>query len=451
MKKTLYQNIYFILKIFIIFIYAASARSEIEIKNWQEDINLTNNCKNSKIIIAGEVHSIPKNSYHGNFSIIFDKKQKINIKKVKFDNKIAQYSFNKNKLDIIFNSKKINNQQLKIEYEFNEIYKNNNKYLRQEFISAPKWISGANAKINLSIPNHLNIVSIHKNLQKINNKIIYQGKVSKSGLSELIKLTPKSSIWNLEIDNHINTDQEVKSLTAKIPIYFLGSGQKIKNSKVISNLKINSSETKDRIHYIKYNDIKPQNINIKLQANIKSGSNNRININRNPSQYLEISKKDRQILQNILNKIKTNPKYLNLPLYAKIGKFVHDYIKYDKSYVGKLLQVKSILDTKKGVCIEYATLFNALARAANIPAIVINGIANGEYDKFERHSWNLIYYQNKWIEVDPTWDLMSGIVSSSHIYFYDNDLNAINAEWTERSNQSTKVLLNSDFKINETE
>ena len=46
---------------------------------------------------------------------------------------------------------------------------------------------------------------------------------------------------------------------------------------------------------------------------------------------------------------KNNPKYQNLPLYAKIGKFVYEYLQYDASYFGKLLTVPEILTTKKGV------------------------------------------------------------------------------------------------------
>ena len=51
--------------------------------------------------------------------------------------------------------------------------------------------------------------------------------------------------------------------------------------------------------------------------------------------------------------------------------------------------------------------------------MIIDGAACGEYDQCRGHSWNMIFVDGKWIEVDPTWNLMSGIVSSSHIYFND--------------------------------
>ncbi len=423
------------------------SQAKISITNWQEEIHLNNKGKINEVRINAKIENLPKNTYHNNFTIIFDKKQKINIIKVKFDNRIAKYSFSNNKLEIKFNAKKFNKQNIQIEYSYEEFHKKNNQYLRQEFISAPNWISGSKASITLNIPDNLELLSLHDNLEKIDNKLIYQGIIPKTGISELIKLTSKSSIWNVTIENHINIDKKLTSLTVEIPIYFLGSGQKINNSKVISNAYINSSKTHGKIHNITYKNIEPQNINLKLKAQIKTGSDNKVKIDRDANNYLKISKEDYQLMENILKQIKNNPQYQNLPLYAKIGSFVHNYIKYEKSYVGKLLDIKSILNIKKGVCVEYATLFNALARTANIPSAIINGVANGEYDKFERHSWNLIYHKNQWIEVDPTWNLMSGIVSSSHIYFYDNELTSINAKWQEKQEQDTKVLLNSDFII----
>jgi transglutaminase-like putative cysteine protease len=73
-----------------------------------------------------------------------------------------------------------------------------------------------------------------------------------------------------------------------------------------------------------------------------------------------------------------------------------------------------------GVCTEYARLYDGLARLAGIPSFVIDGAACDEKEKCQGHSWNMIFYGGRWIEVDPTWNLMSGAVSSSHVYINDN-------------------------------
>ena len=110
------------------------SQAKISITNWQEEIHLNNKGKINEVRINAKIENLPKNTYHNNFTIIFDKKQKINIIKVKFDNRIAKYSFSNNKLEIKFNAKKFNKQNIQIEYSYEEFHKKNNQYLRQEFI-----------------------------------------------------------------------------------------------------------------------------------------------------------------------------------------------------------------------------------------------------------------------------------------------------------------------------
>ncbi len=58
----------------------------------------------------------------------------------------------------------------------------------------------------------------------------------------------------------------------------------------------------------------------------------------------------------------------------------------------------------KAVCIGYANLLQALCTAANIPALTVEGIVQNRYDKsMENHAWNLVYFDDEWRVVDPTW------------------------------------------------
>jgi hypothetical protein len=135
-----------------------------------------------------------------------------------------------------------------------------------------------------------------------------------------------------------------------------------------------------------------------------------------------------------------------MPLHAKIVGYVNKNIKYDLSYFGKLLTVEQILQTKSGVCSEFATLFNALARVAKIPSSIVHGYAFGDYDKFESHAWNMIFVDNKWIFVDPTWNLSSGTVSSSHIYIKDNRKEELLLQF---KGKGTDIKIERDFEIKE--
>ena len=135
-----------------------------------------------------------------------------------------------------------------------------------------------------------------------------------------------------------------------------------------------------------------------------------------------------------------------MPLHAKIIAYVNKNLKYDLSYFGKLLTIEQILQTKSGVCSEFATLFNALARVAKIPSSIVHGYAFGEYDKFDSHAWNMIYVDGNWIYVDPTWNLSSGVVSSSHIYIKDNRKEELLLQFKGRG---TDIKIERDFAIKE--
>jgi transglutaminase/protease-like cytokinesis protein 3 len=75
-----------------------------------------------------------------------------------------------------------------------------------------------------------------------------------------------------------------------------------------------------------------------------------------------------------------------------------------------------------------------------------NGYAFGEYDKFDSHAWNMIYVDGNWIYVDPTWNLSSGVVSSSHIYIKDNRKEELLLQF---KGTGTDIKIERDFAIKE--
>ena len=104
----------------------------------------------------------------------------------------------------------------------------------------------------------------------------------------------------------------------------------------------------------------------------------------------------------------------NFERIAKISRYVHDWVEYDLSYAGQWKDAVWVLDNRRGVCVEYATLFAALTRSLGIPARIIGGYA---YDGSERamigHAWNEVYI-GKWVPVDPLWDEI-GYLDGGHV------------------------------------
>lgn len=99
---------------------------------------------------------------------------------------------------------------------------------------------------------------------------------------------------------------------------------------------------------------------------------------------------------------------------AKLAMWVYDYMTYDLSYSNRNFDAITVLETKKGVCAEYTTLFIALARSIGIPAKYISSYAYGELG-WERHAYAEVYL-GKWVPVDPLW-LEIGYLDATHLKF----------------------------------
>ena len=82
-------------------------------------------------------------------------------------------------------------------------------------------------------------------------------------------------------------------------------------------------------------------------------------------------------------------------------------LEYDYDYQPLLqyFNVRRTLSTRKGVCYDFANLFAALCRSQNIPCYVVDGTP---YDRStEDHSWNRVYYDSCWWDLDVTNDITS--------------------------------------------
>ena len=76
---------------------------------------------------------------------------------------------------------------------------------------------------------------------------------------------------------------------------------------------------------------------------------------------------------------------------------------YDYNAFIQYFNVRRTLHTRKGVCYDFANLFAALCRSQNIPCYVVDGTP---FDRAtEDHTWNRVYYDGFWWDVDVTNDV----------------------------------------------
>ena len=97
-----------------------------------------------------------------------------------------------------------------------------------------------------------------------------------------------------------------------------------------------------------------------------------------------------------------------------IRNFKYDY---KCNPVVQYFNVRKTLSTRKGICYDFAHLFAALCRSQNIPCFVVDGDAreNLQY----HHTWNRVYFNNSWWNVDVTFDIIQ-TQNQSCLYGFHN-------------------------------
>ena len=93
---------------------------------------------------------------------------------------------------------------------------------------------------------------------------------------------------------------------------------------------------------------------------------------------------------------------------------IHNF-DYDYDYRAfiQYFNVRKTLRTHKGVCYDFSNLFAALCRSQNIPCYVIDGTPCDR--STASHTWNRVYYNNSWWDVDVTNDTTS-IANGKKLY-----------------------------------
>ena len=91
-------------------------------------------------------------------------------------------------------------------------------------------------------------------------------------------------------------------------------------------------------------------------------------------------------------------------------KAIHEWMthnfEYDYGYtpVVQYSNLHQTVETRKGICYDFAHLFAALCRSQNIPCYVVDGTP---YDLAKDcHTWNRVYFNGSWWNVDVTYDIV---------------------------------------------
>lgn len=87
---------------------------------------------------------------------------------------------------------------------------------------------------------------------------------------------------------------------------------------------------------------------------------------------------------------------------------------YEAEMVYQNVDISRTVETKKGICFDYAALFAALCRSQGIPCFILDGYSrdNSSY----KHTWNRVYYDNRYWNLDVTYDAIQIQGNSDVLY-----------------------------------
>ena len=341
------------------------------------------------------------------------------------------YEYNSH--NIKFHYKLKNNESIHIEFDYKKLNQNICEYYRSEFISISEIFGGAVGKYEVIIPDNYILICEENEIFYPVNKSTYawSGVIPKEGLKEWFKISYKRAKWQAQFSQEIESmyiNDHISMAEITIPKYYKGGNIELEKYEIRCSL---GSGVDNKCIFDEENTyrIKMENVaSDKVFYQIISTFHNNVLSNwiidiEDEKKITNIEDEIKVSFKPVVNHILENDKSSN-PIFFKIGKFVHNYLTYDKAYSGKEMDVYQIYNGKRGVCEHFTLLYNTLLNSIDIPAIYVCGLANnGEGGKTqindmerERHAWTLAKIEGRWIPLDATWGIFKGILPVSHIF-----------------------------------
>lgn len=137
----------------------------------------------------------------------------------------------------------------------------------------------------------------------------------------------------------------------------------------------------------------------------KANTNTNLSISKRKSSNTVTMLPVTPFVKDASNQIVVNCKS-DIEKVAGIYYWLSNNVSYDikNMYHGSYHVPDDVLTYKHAVCYGYATTFQALCNAQNIPCVIYTGWAYGADGTTERHAWNEVYINGNWHFIDVTAD-----------------------------------------------
>ena len=396
------------------------------VRNVSENIEFINEGQLVKVEMDIIIINLPSNQSSISYAISFE--SQIYDVHCNLQN---NYEYDSHHIKFYYNLK--NNESIHISFDYKKYNQNICEYYRSEFILISNIFPGAVGEYKVTIPPQYILICQENDLfyQENKNTYIWKGVIPKEGLKEWFKISYRKAKWEAEMHQYIeskNLNDNIKMVELTIPKYYKGGNLNLEEYEIKCSLGSGIDNKyifeEDNTYRIKMENVASNKVFFQIIATFKNNvlSNWEIS-NEDEKEITPINNELKNKFKPVVNHILENNKS-NYPNFYKIGKFLHEYITYDKSYSGKDMNPDEIFNERRGVCEHFTILYNTLLGVIDIPTIYVCGLANnGEGGKTqirdienERHAWTLAKINGRWIPLDATWGILKGIMPVSHVF-----------------------------------
>ncbi len=429
----------------------------ISITRWKQTNTFTkSDHQNISINVDIVAKALPRNQFYSTWNLIFDTKQEITVKDVLVNGTAADFSFNDSNLEV--NIGKLFNEgraEIKVRYElkYDEASRKVN-FVKRDFVTVPEFVRGAEVKLLVKIPQDFTVYSNLNFLKKNRDGSLAWKGVLQNQINEDLGICRKQATWDVNTIITLFSEQNVKDLQLTTNLIYTGGNNEVQDFFVTCNNKKIPYKITDENIVVKHRGTGSSFQKYQLHGRLKNHCGPYV-LDESLALGDENFEDDMVDFAAVAKKIVEEDKTKD-PEYVKVCRWVHDFVKYDLTMAGKNLSPESVYVKRRGVCEHFATLFNRLMQGLKIPCYVVSGVAYSFKDKnFIPHAWNVVFVNNKWIPLDPTWNISSGIVPISHIFSkIDFDENhgikaKVNCKSTQQPNNITMNIRQQAKFVNE--
>ena len=428
-------------------------------KNWHEICYIYDDYDMHDVNFEIKAVGLGPFSFFNSCSIGFYMGKDIEILNLEINGKKSKFTYADYCLDMNITLKNLQTAKIYLKYKETPKFSrmtNSEKlkypFFRQEYYGLSQALSGQMAKFSLILKGSFEIISFKDNFfirnekNKREKEYIWGGRVPPEGKRTLVKLSKNEATWRFNCNTQIISRRgELKNTTLKVPLGFVGG-----NNDIIK-MNYSSPQTKNivideenRIYEIKYYNSGYGTGDFILSGELKNRCKGDWDVDLTDevieNHIPKEDKRDKQILEKIARKIiedfdrnnkNTMFRFMD---YVKIGKWVHNNIKYDLNYSGRTdMTAMDIYNQRVGVCHHMTRLSNALLYSLGYKVIYTNGFAcegGAEFDQNSGHAWSLIKVNGKWYPFDATWDILSGKLPVCHVFqgFFGKSLQVVGTD-----------------------